>query len=87
MALNQLGHLWPPMVNHATIFSTGQLIHQCFEMDAVAFQACLKRAVLARGLVTWQATGVHYILENIVDRIVQYVDECCCDDEWHLATG
>ena len=72
------------MEDHATIFATGQLIHLCFEMDAVAFQTCLKVALLEAGLMTWQATGVHYILENVVGRVTQHVDERCRADKWHL---
>ena len=65
------------MEDYATIFAIGQLIYQCSEMDAVVFQACPKRALLARGLVTWQAMEVHYIFQDIVGRVAQHLDERC----------
>ncbi|GFV36557.1 hypothetical protein TNCV_2260761 [Trichonephila clavipes] len=46
--------------------------------------SCLSRhALLAKDLVTWQAIGRH-ILEDIVGRVVQYVDEHYPVDKWHL---
>ncbi|GFX29355.1 hypothetical protein TNCV_3218891 [Trichonephila clavipes] len=38
-------------------------------MASVAFQARLRRVLLARGLVTRQTTRVHHIFEDIVGRV------------------
>ncbi|GFX02134.1 hypothetical protein TNCV_1750191 [Trichonephila clavipes] len=43
-----------------------------------------KHALLAKDLVTWQAMVGRHILEDIVGRVVQYVDEHYPVDKWHL---
>ncbi|GFX49360.1 hypothetical protein TNCV_1419561 [Trichonephila clavipes] len=57
------------------------------ETAAVAFQAQPRPALFARDLVTGKATGVRHILEDIVRRVAQYVDERCLANTWHSATG
>ncbi|GFX18338.1 hypothetical protein TNCV_4306391 [Trichonephila clavipes] len=47
---------------------------------AVAFPARPRHDLLAKDLVTWQAMVGRHILEDIVGRVAQYVD----DDKWHL---
>ncbi|GFT87842.1 hypothetical protein TNCV_799481 [Trichonephila clavipes] len=47
--------------------------------------SCLPRhALLAKDLVTWQAMVGRHILEDIVGRVAQYVDEHYPVDKWHL---
>ena len=53
-------------------------------MTAVAFHACPKRALLARGLVSGQSTGVRLIFEDNVGTVVKNVDGRCHADKWHL---
>ncbi|GFU25818.1 hypothetical protein TNCV_5103761 [Trichonephila clavipes] len=43
-----------------------------------------RHALLAKDLVTWQAMVGRHILEDIVGRVVQYVDEHYPVDKWHL---
>ncbi|GFV76422.1 hypothetical protein TNCV_4546461 [Trichonephila clavipes] len=49
-----------------------------------AFQARPRHALLAKDLVTWQAMVGRHILEYIVGRVTQYVDEHYPVDKWHL---
>ncbi|GFX37914.1 hypothetical protein TNCV_3835151 [Trichonephila clavipes] len=51
---------------------------------AVAFPARRRHALLAKDLVTWQAMVGRHILEDIVGRVAQYVDEHYLVDKWHL---
>ncbi|GFU93399.1 hypothetical protein TNCV_1861291 [Trichonephila clavipes] len=51
---------------------------------AVAFPARPRHALLAKDLVTWQAMVGRHILEDIVGRVAQYVDEHYPVDKWHL---
>ncbi|GFX86591.1 hypothetical protein TNCV_462111 [Trichonephila clavipes] len=50
----------------------------------IAFPARLRHALLAKDLVTWQAMVGRHILEDIVGRVAQYVDEHYPVDKWHL---
>ncbi|GFW21379.1 hypothetical protein TNCV_1532041 [Trichonephila clavipes] len=43
-----------------------------------------RHALLAKDLVTWQAMVGRHILEDIVGRVAQYVDEHYPVDKWHL---
>ncbi|GFV12002.1 hypothetical protein TNCV_4716101, partial [Trichonephila clavipes] len=43
-----------------------------------------RHALLAKDLVTWQAMVGRHILEDIVGRVAQYVDEHYAVDKWHL---
>ena len=43
-----------------------------------------RRVLLARGVMTYQAIGVRYTLEDIVGRVTEYVDEYCLTDKCHL---
>ncbi|GFT46612.1 hypothetical protein TNCV_3184511 [Trichonephila clavipes] len=43
-----------------------------------------RHALLAKDLVTWQAMVGRHILEDIVERVAQYVDEHYPVDKWHL---
>ncbi|GFT63016.1 hypothetical protein TNCV_1607741 [Trichonephila clavipes] len=43
-----------------------------------------RHALLAKYLVTWQAMVGRHILEDIVGRVAQYVDEHYPVDKWHL---
>ncbi|GFV08089.1 hypothetical protein TNCV_1047181 [Trichonephila clavipes] len=43
-----------------------------------------RHVLLAKDLVTWQAMVGRHILEDIVGRVVQYVDEHYPVDKWHL---
>ncbi|GFW25875.1 hypothetical protein TNCV_4185981 [Trichonephila clavipes] len=43
-----------------------------------------RHALLAKDLVTWQAMVGRHILEDIVRRVAQYVDEHYPVDKWHL---
>ncbi|GFW46652.1 hypothetical protein TNCV_1937211 [Trichonephila clavipes] len=49
-----------------------------------AFPARHRHALLAKDLVTWQAMVGRHILEDIVGRVAQYVDEHYLVDKWHL---
>ncbi|GFW48228.1 hypothetical protein TNCV_1107911 [Trichonephila clavipes] len=51
---------------------------------AVAFQTCLRRTPLERGLVTWQAMGIRHIIEDIAERVAKYADERCLAEKLHL---
>ncbi|GFX25324.1 hypothetical protein TNCV_1274841 [Trichonephila clavipes] len=51
---------------------------------SVAFPARLRHALLAKDLVTWQAMVGRHILEDIVGRVAQYVDEHYPVDKWHM---
>ncbi|GFT61306.1 hypothetical protein TNCV_1227541 [Trichonephila clavipes] len=56
-----------------------------FKMTAaVAFPARPRHDLLAIDLVTWQAMVGRHILEDIVGRVAQYVDEHYPVDKWHL---
>ena len=57
---------------------------KCRNITAIAFPSLPRRALLERGLVTWQVIGVRHIFEDIVGRVIQYMDEPCLGDEWHL---
>ncbi|GFX61567.1 atrial natriuretic peptide-converting enzyme [Trichonephila clavipes] len=50
----------------------------------IAFPARPRHALLAKYLVTWQAMVGRHILEDIVGRVTQYVDEHYPVDKWHL---
>ncbi|GFX16393.1 hypothetical protein TNCV_32671 [Trichonephila clavipes] len=52
--------------------------------DCFAFPARSRHALLAKDLVTWQAMVGRHILEDIVERVAQYVDEHYPVDKWHL---
>ncbi|GFV45321.1 hypothetical protein TNCV_2037741 [Trichonephila clavipes] len=43
-----------------------------------------RHALLAKDLVTWHAMVGRHILEDIVGRVAQYVDEHYPVDKWHL---
>ncbi|GFV67227.1 hypothetical protein TNCV_3669821 [Trichonephila clavipes] len=43
-----------------------------------------RHALLAKDLVTWQAMVGRHILEDIVGRVAQYVDEHYPVNKWHL---
>ncbi|GFX26219.1 hypothetical protein TNCV_948191 [Trichonephila clavipes] len=43
-----------------------------------------RHALLAKDLVTWQAMVGRHILEDIVGRVAQYVDEHYPVDKWYL---
>ncbi|GFV12676.1 hypothetical protein TNCV_3307501 [Trichonephila clavipes] len=43
-----------------------------------------RHALLAKDLVTWQAMVGRHILEDIVGRVAQYVNEHYPVDKWHL---
>ncbi|GFU48015.1 transposable element Tc3 transposase [Trichonephila clavipes] len=49
-----------------------------------AFPARPRHALLAKDLVTWQVMVGRHILEDIVGRVAQYVDEHYPVDKWHL---
>ncbi|GFU67362.1 DDE_3 domain-containing protein [Trichonephila clavipes] len=53
-------------------------------MHSIAFPARRRHALLAKDLVTWQAMVGRHILEDIVGRVAQYVDEHYHVDKWHL---
>ncbi|GFX35669.1 hypothetical protein TNCV_744621 [Trichonephila clavipes] len=65
------------MADHAVIFATRQLVHEYSGTATVAFKARLKRALLARGLVTWKAMEVPHIHERIAERVAKYGVEHC----------
>ncbi|GFT52774.1 uncharacterized protein LOC103524116 [Trichonephila clavipes] len=50
----------------------------------VAFPARPRQALLEKDLVTWQAMVGRHILEDIVGRVAQHVDEHYPVDKWHL---
>ncbi|GFV00886.1 hypothetical protein TNCV_1387001 [Trichonephila clavipes] len=61
----------PPVEDPAIVFASAQLI--LLYLDGCS---CLPRhALLAKDLVTWQAMVGRHILEDIVGRVAQYVDE------------
>ncbi|GFT64576.1 hypothetical protein TNCV_649591 [Trichonephila clavipes] len=43
-----------------------------------------QHVLLAKDLVTWQAIVGRHIIEDIVGRVAQYVDEHYLVDKWHL---
>ncbi|GFX16676.1 hypothetical protein TNCV_2388201 [Trichonephila clavipes] len=43
-----------------------------------------KKCSIGEDLVTWQAMVGRHILEDIVGRVAQYVDEHYLVDKWHL---
>ncbi|GFW46331.1 hypothetical protein TNCV_1388331 [Trichonephila clavipes] len=51
-------------------------------LSVIAFPARSRHA--AKDLVTWQAMVGRHILEDIVGRVAQYVDEHYPVDKWHL---
>ncbi|GFW30996.1 hypothetical protein TNCV_2940961 [Trichonephila clavipes] len=53
-------------------------------VNLLAFQAHRRHALLAKDLVTWQAMVGRHILEDIVGRVTQYVDEHYLVGKWHL---
>ena len=61
--------------DYALVFTIQQLIYQYFGSWGGTFPSSSTRALLARYLVTWQAMGARDILEKIVGRVTQYVDE------------
>ena len=83
MAPNHLSHLLPFVVDHAIVLATEHIVHQYCETAAIAFPAS-SRLLLMRVLVIWQAMALHHILENIVKRVEQYVDDRCLADKWYL---
>ncbi|GFW39585.1 hypothetical protein TNCV_3187561 [Trichonephila clavipes] len=50
----------------------------------VCLPSASRHALLAKDLVTWQAMVGRHILEDIVGRVAQYVDEHYPVDKWHL---
>ena len=46
-------------------------------MAAIAFPSHPTHALLARGLVTWQAMGACHTLEDNFERITHYMDKHC----------
>ncbi|GFT93860.1 hypothetical protein TNCV_2132751 [Trichonephila clavipes] len=46
--------------------------------------SAVRHALLAKDLVTWQAMVGRHIIEDIVGRVAQYVDEHYPVDKWHL---
>ncbi|GFV31883.1 hypothetical protein TNCV_172211 [Trichonephila clavipes] len=62
------------------VFASAQLI-LLYLRDGCS---CLPIALLAKDLVTWQAMVGRHILEDIVGRVAQYVDEHYPVDKWHL---
>ncbi|GFU61119.1 hypothetical protein TNCV_763801 [Trichonephila clavipes] len=54
------------------------------DLKIVAFPARPRQALLEKDLVTWQAMVGRHILEDIVGRVAQYVDEHYPVDKWHL---
>ncbi|GFV62475.1 hypothetical protein TNCV_630541 [Trichonephila clavipes] len=63
---------------------TAQLILLYLGTAAVAFPTRSRHVLLAKDLVTWQAMVGRHILEDIVGRVAQYVDEHYPVDKWHL---
>ncbi|GFV33511.1 hypothetical protein TNCV_3574641 [Trichonephila clavipes] len=72
-----------PVEDPAIVFASAQLILLYLGTAAVAFPAS-RHALLAKDLVTWQAMVGRHILEDIVGRVAQYVDEHYPVDKWHL---
>ncbi|GFU49838.1 hypothetical protein TNCV_4686071 [Trichonephila clavipes] len=66
-------------------FASAQLILLYLGTAAVAFPAHPRHALLTKDLVTWQAMVGRHILEDIVGRVAQYVDEHYPVDKWHLS--
>ncbi|GFX17894.1 hypothetical protein TNCV_2293421 [Trichonephila clavipes] len=73
-----------PVEDPAIVFASAQLILLYLGTAAVAFPARSRHALLAKDLVTWQAMVGRHILEDIVGRVAQYVDEHYPVDKWHL---
>ncbi|GFX00284.1 hypothetical protein TNCV_297731 [Trichonephila clavipes] len=73
-----------PVEDPAIVFASAQLILLYLGTAAVAFPARRRHALLAKDLVTWQAMVGRHILEDIVGRVAQYVDEHYHVDKWHL---
>ncbi|GFY12173.1 hypothetical protein TNCV_3097271 [Trichonephila clavipes] len=73
-----------PVEDPAIVFASAQLILLYLGTAAVAFPARRRHALLAKDLVTWQAMVGRHILEDIVGRVAQYVDEHYLVDKWHL---
>ncbi|GFX31725.1 hypothetical protein TNCV_170581 [Trichonephila clavipes] len=73
-----------PVEDPAIVFASAQLILLYLGTAAVAFPARPRHSLLAKDLVTWQAMVGRHILEDIVGRVAQYVDEHYPVDKWHL---
>ncbi|GFU93475.1 hypothetical protein TNCV_319531 [Trichonephila clavipes] len=73
-----------PVEDPAIVFASAQLVLLYLGTAAVAFPARRRHALLAKDLVTWQAMVGRHILEDIVGRVAQYVDEHYLVDKWHL---
>ncbi|GFS77019.1 hypothetical protein TNCV_3756651 [Trichonephila clavipes] len=63
---------------------SGDLLIETTSVLQIAFPARSRHALLAKDLVTWQAMVGRHILEDIVGRVTQYVDEHYPVDKWHL---
>ncbi|GFT64715.1 hypothetical protein TNCV_4399841 [Trichonephila clavipes] len=84
---NGLGTFWSSICHVKSL--DGPLIEEldCSKLTGmvpVAFPARPRHALLAKDLVTWQAMVGRHILEDIVGRVTQYVDEHYPVDKWHL---
>ncbi|GFW19065.1 hypothetical protein TNCV_253951 [Trichonephila clavipes] len=64
------------------------IVTPCSKLKELIRKSCLpsvsRHALLAKDLVTWQAMVGRHILEDIVGRVAQYVDEHYPVDKWHL---
>ncbi|GFT93476.1 hypothetical protein TNCV_4411521 [Trichonephila clavipes] len=81
--IDSIRSLMTPVEDPAIVFASAQLILLYLGTAAVAFPAS-RHALLAKDLVTWQAMVGRHILEDIVGRVAQYVDEHYPVDKWHL---
>ncbi|GFW10637.1 hypothetical protein TNCV_4917561 [Trichonephila clavipes] len=82
--IDSIRSLIEPVEDPVIVFASAQLILLYLGTAAVAFPARLRHALLAKDLVTWQAMVGRHILEDIVGRVAQYVDEHYPVDKWHM---
>ncbi|GFU97353.1 hypothetical protein TNCV_3889681 [Trichonephila clavipes] len=73
-----------PVEDPAIVFASAQLILLYLETAAVAFPASVQTCSIGERSGDWQAMVGRHILEDIVGRVAQYVDEHYPVDKWHL---
>ncbi|GFU68988.1 hypothetical protein TNCV_3398751 [Trichonephila clavipes] len=73
-----------PVEDPAIVFASAQLILLYLGTAAVAFPSAFQTCSIGERSVTWQAMVGRHILEDIVGRVTQYVDEHYPVDKWHV---
>ncbi|GFU21359.1 hypothetical protein TNCV_2434731 [Trichonephila clavipes] len=81
---------WHRFKNHFPLWKICHSLCICAVNSPVSRDGCSclpsasRHALLAKDLVTWQSMVGRHILEDIVGRVAQYVDEHYPVDKWHL---